>query len=104
MIQKCIIIGGIFLLLLGCKVKNKSTSCDAAKLYLVVDLEGMDGCDLVLEDLLGIQHQAYNISEFDFELIPGDEIYAELKINEDLAGICMAGPIAEIICIEKRSL
>jgi len=86
------------LVILKCGNK-KNEDCAGRSSYSIIDLTGLDGCGLLLENTDGERFEAFNLGQFIDDPQVGQTVNAKLMNRNDLAGICGAGKIVEIICI-----
>lgn len=101
--------------LLSCTDGSVEPACSTPA--TVRDLTGLDGCGWVFELEDGTQLQPYWIMRcgtppvaremedspiYDFEFVDGKTVFIDYELKTDVFNACMAGPVAEIICISDR--
>lgn len=91
----------VFILIFaGC---NKSTSPETGAVAATLfDYTGLDGCSWVIklenEEVL----EPTNLADFTIELKEGKKVWLKYTVQDNLASICMVGPIVKIENIWER--
>ena len=100
--HKLLILLSCFFILTGqtCKQKNGKKSNDCQVMGTIKDFKGLDGCGfmIVLED--GSRLQPVKYSSKNLEIKDGQNIRFNYEEITNQVGICMAGKMVEITCIE----
>ena len=87
-------------LLAGC---TKSTSPEAGAVAASLhDYTGLDGCSWVIKLENGEVLEPVNLANFTIELKEGKKVWLKYTEQNDLASICMVGPIVRIVEISER--
>lgn len=89
----------LFLLLDSCATTKK---CPDGVLGTFKDLEGLDGCGWVIELENGGRLQPINLDTYDFTPQEGMNISFSYAIAEAMGGICMAGKMVELTCLQLK--
>lgn len=66
------------------------------------DYTGFDGCSWVIKLENNVVLEPVNLQDFGIELKEGKEIWVKYTAQNDLASICMVGPIVRIDAIWER--
>lgn len=102
--HKVLIICMLSLALVSCdnsKKDNNTSNCENAEKGKIVNLNGLDGCGWLIELDNGSKIIPTNLDTFDIEIAEGKKVNVNYTEKDDMAGICMAGKIAEINCINQ---
>ncbi|MBO6630583.1 MAG: hypothetical protein JJ936_03315 [Psychroserpens sp.] len=65
-------------------------------------MNGLDGCNFVIELENNEILIPTNLEEFNIEVLDGASVSLTYALQEDVMGICMAGYIVKIECIELK--
>lgn len=99
---KLLILLSCFFLLTGqtCKQKNGGQNAGCQVMGTIKDFKGLDGCGfmIVLED--GQKLQPVKYSSQNLEIKDGQKIKFSYEEVTNQVGICMAGKMVEVTCIE----
>ncbi len=96
MLKITILLLGLFSML-GCGDQPTDEICPNAEIYTLSDFTGLDGCGWML--IQGDQsYEVINLNEHYDGFEEGQEVEVELMPRQDMASICMAGIISEIVC------
>ena len=90
---------GITLMLLSFIIACQPVPCQDNVNGTVKDLEGLDGCGLVIQLDNDQTLVPLNLDEFDLELADGTQVNLSYSLQKNAMGICMTGDIAKIDCI-----
>ncbi|MBO6605679.1 hypothetical protein [Psychroserpens sp.] len=93
-----IIVVGIILMFNSC-TQNK---CANGVNGQFKNLNGLDGCNFVIELENNEILIPTNLEEFNIEVLDGASVSLTYALQEDVMGICMAGYIVKIECIELK--
>jgi hypothetical protein len=103
----------------ACDDNLMQVSCNDGVRATVRDLTGLDGCGFVFELEDGTRLEPNRIGYcgtgplpkeitedplFDFEFVDGKQVIIGYEEVEDMASICMVGPIVKIICLEEVTI
>ena len=91
----------IFMFLLAGCSKTSSPETEAVVATLS-DYTGLDGCSWVIKLDNNEVLEPINLSEFTIELKEGKKVWIKYTEQNDLASICMVGPIVRIDTICER--
>lgn len=89
-----------FSLLFSFACEEEKRGCDTPAMLL--DYAGLDGCGFVLalEDGEVLEMGAFN-EEPDFAFKDSMKVNISYEPMDNMASVCMVGPIVQITCIEK---
>ncbi|TXH30888.1 MAG: hypothetical protein E6Q96_01115 [Cyclobacteriaceae bacterium] len=103
----------------ACDDNLMRASCDEGVRATVRDLTGLDGCGFVFELEGGTRVEPYRLAYcgtgplskeitedplYDFEFVDGKQVIIGYEEVEDVASICMVGPIVKITCLEEVTI
>jgi hypothetical protein len=104
----------IFIILLitlnSCTKAEELPEANCGTLATVKDLTGLDGCGFVFELEDGTRLEPYIPTQNtsgqpsplqNFTLTDGQRVTIDYQVRNDVASVCMAGPMVEITCITK---
>lgn len=66
------------------------------------NLNGLDGCGMLITLEDGKKINPVNLTEFDVEAIDGKKVWIEYAVQKDMMSICMVGEMVEVKCISYR--
>ena len=101
MYKLLVLLSGFFLLTgQTCKQKNGGQNADCKIIGTIQDFQGLDGCGfmIVLENGEKLQPVKYTTDNFDIK--DGQKIKFNFEEVTNQIGICMAGKMVEVTCIE----
>ena len=78
----------------------KTEDCADSVVGMLVDMTGLDGCGWMIKLKDGKKVNPTNLKRFNIALTANKKIKFSYTKNHDLVGICMAGQIVEITCIQ----
>ncbi|MCI5080617.1 MAG: hypothetical protein MRY78_02935 [Saprospiraceae bacterium] len=84
----------------ACKT-TQNTTAECTETGTVKNLQGLDGCDLIINTGDGRAFIPTDASLEKFALEDSQQIRFGYKLRDDLMGICMAGQIVELTCVEQ---
>ena len=79
-----------------------SPICDDAVKGSFKDLNGLDGCGMVITLDNDSTIIPVNLENFTIEVEDGNQVWVKYTELKDAMGICMAGQMVEIDCISDR--
>ena len=84
----------------SCK-QNNPPAPDAIKATLT-DYTGFDGCSWVIKLQNNEVIEPVNLGEFNIELKEGKKIWIKFTVADNMASICMVGPIVKLEGVWER--
>ena len=92
----------VFLIVLIIACRNESKCRDAAVTGNFKDLNGLDGCGMIIELENGDKLNPVNLEAMNVEAVDGKKVFLTYTKLEDAMSICMVGDMVEITCIEVQ--
>jgi len=100
--MKPILLNLFFVIFIFCVSSCSTNSCPNSVKGEFKDLQGLDGCGMVISLENGDKINPVNLSDFDIEIVDGKKVWVSYSIQENAMGICMVGKIVEIVCVSDR--
>lgn len=85
---------------MACPPNDEEVQCLDAQEFELLNFSDLDGCQWLLSSpAFDFRIEPTNLGDFVNEPFQGMKINVEVEFRDDLGSICMAGRIAEILCI-----
>jgi len=83
---------------------NDNSPCDNGVKAIFVNMEGLDGCGMMLQLENEKKLEPTNLGSFEKNVTikDGTKVWISYKVADGFASICMAGQLVELTCLEKR--
>ncbi|WP_272023293.1 hypothetical protein [Olleya namhaensis] len=81
----------------------KTEDCINSVEGTLIDMTGLDGCGWMIKLKDDKKVNPINLKHFNITLTANKKITFSYTKNNDLVGICMAGQIVDITCIQDQS-
>jgi hypothetical protein len=79
------------------------SACEGGETLTAVDLTGLDGCRMVLQDHDGNRLEPTNLGDFDLTVEDGKSYSVTYEKATDMMSICMVGEMITLSCIEETN-